>query len=111
MDSLTPTQRDRGLQRLRRLTFGATAGGLIALAAGFLTRPVTLAVAVGLAAVGLASAGVVAAGLVTAGVVAIGVRAAGGGGAPAAGALACSGLRPLLEAVGKLRERWPKVWD
>ena len=30
MDSLTPTQRDRGLQRLRRLTFGATAGGLIA---------------------------------------------------------------------------------
>jgi len=30
MDSLTPTQRDRGLQRLRRLTFGATTGGLIA---------------------------------------------------------------------------------
>ena len=30
MDSLTPAQRDRGLQRLRRLTFGATAGGLIA---------------------------------------------------------------------------------
>jgi len=30
MNSLTPTQRDRGLQRLRRLTFGATAGGLIA---------------------------------------------------------------------------------
>jgi hypothetical protein len=30
MDSLTPTQRDRGLDRLRRLTFGATAGGLIA---------------------------------------------------------------------------------
>jgi len=30
MDSLTPTQRDRGLQRLRRLTFGATVGGLIA---------------------------------------------------------------------------------
>ena len=30
MDSLTPTQRDRGLERLRRLTFGATAGGLIA---------------------------------------------------------------------------------
>jgi hypothetical protein len=30
MDALTPTQRDLGLQRLRRLTFGATAGGLIA---------------------------------------------------------------------------------
>jgi len=30
MNSLTPTQRDRGLRRLRRLTFGATAGGLIA---------------------------------------------------------------------------------
>jgi len=29
MDSLTPTQRDRGLERLRRLTFGAAAGGLI----------------------------------------------------------------------------------
>src|SRR5436305_1655282 len=31
MDSLTPTQRDRGLERLRRLTFGATAGALVAL--------------------------------------------------------------------------------
>src|SRR2546429_2184361 len=30
MDSLTPTQRDRGLERLRRLTFGATAGALVA---------------------------------------------------------------------------------
>ena len=30
MNSLTPTQRDLGLQRLRRLTFGATAGALIA---------------------------------------------------------------------------------
>ncbi len=30
MNSLTPTQRDRGLARLRRLTFGATAGALIA---------------------------------------------------------------------------------
>jgi hypothetical protein len=30
MDSLTPTQRDCGLDRLRRLTYWATAGGLIA---------------------------------------------------------------------------------
>src|ERR1700738_4287724 len=30
MGFFTPTQRDRGLERLRRLTFGATAGGLIA---------------------------------------------------------------------------------
>ena len=30
MNSLTPTQRDRGLERLRRLTFGATAGALVA---------------------------------------------------------------------------------
>ena len=30
MNSLTPTQRDRGLERLRRLTFGATAGALLA---------------------------------------------------------------------------------
>jgi len=30
MNSLTPIQRDRGLQRLRRLTFGATAGALVA---------------------------------------------------------------------------------
>src|SRR5436190_2081814 len=30
MNSLTPTERDRGLQRLRRLTFGATAGALVA---------------------------------------------------------------------------------
>jgi hypothetical protein len=30
MNSLTPTQRDRGLARLRRLTFGATAGALVA---------------------------------------------------------------------------------
>src|SRR6266513_247984 len=30
MDSLTPTQRDRGLERLRRVTFGATAGALVA---------------------------------------------------------------------------------
>jgi uncharacterized membrane protein YfcA len=30
MNALTPTQRDRGLQRLRRLTFGATAGALVA---------------------------------------------------------------------------------
>jgi len=27
MNSLTPTQRDRGLQRLQRLTFAAAAGG------------------------------------------------------------------------------------
>jgi hypothetical protein len=31
MNSLTPIQRDRGLRRLRRLTFGATAGALVAL--------------------------------------------------------------------------------
>jgi hypothetical protein len=30
MKSLTPTQRDRGLARLRRLTYGATAGALVA---------------------------------------------------------------------------------
>jgi len=30
MNALTPIQRDRGLQRLRRLTFGATAGALVA---------------------------------------------------------------------------------
>src|SRR5439155_21453298 len=30
MNALTPTQRDRGLERLRRLTFGATAGALVA---------------------------------------------------------------------------------
>lgn len=30
MNSLTPIQRDRGLRRLRRLTFGATAGALVA---------------------------------------------------------------------------------
>ena len=30
MNSLTPTQRDRALARLRRLTFGATAGALVA---------------------------------------------------------------------------------
>ena len=30
MNSLTPTQRDRGLERLRRLTVGATAGALVA---------------------------------------------------------------------------------
>lgn len=30
MHSLTPTQRDLGLQRLRRLTFGVTVGALIA---------------------------------------------------------------------------------
>ena len=30
MNSLTPTQRDQALDRLRRLTFGATAGALIA---------------------------------------------------------------------------------
>ena len=30
MNSLTPTQRDRGLERLRRLTLGATAGALVA---------------------------------------------------------------------------------
>lgn len=31
MNALTPIQRDRGVQRLRRLTFGATAGALVAL--------------------------------------------------------------------------------
>jgi hypothetical protein len=30
MNALTPIQRDRGVQRLRRLTFGATAGALVA---------------------------------------------------------------------------------
>src|SRR6202022_4854512 len=30
MNALTPIQRDRGLRRLRRLTFGATAGALVA---------------------------------------------------------------------------------
>ncbi|HYS01508.1 MAG TPA: hypothetical protein VET82_04075 [Candidatus Eisenbacteria bacterium] len=30
MKALTPTDRDRGLQRLRRLTFGAAAGALMA---------------------------------------------------------------------------------
>ena len=30
MNALTPTQRDRGLERLRRLTFGATAGAVVA---------------------------------------------------------------------------------
>ena len=30
MNALTPIQRERGLQRLRRLTFGATAGALVA---------------------------------------------------------------------------------
>ena len=30
MNALTPIQRDRGLRRLRRLTFGATAGALAA---------------------------------------------------------------------------------
>lgn len=30
MNALTPIQRDRGLQRLRRLTFGATVGALVA---------------------------------------------------------------------------------